>query len=54
MIGKLPREHPLVTNTTLSDRGLEGAFLGWDLSTPTVWMWSFRQRKPIRIHDPIF
>jgi len=54
MIGKLPREHPLVTNTTLSDRGLEGAFLGWDLSTPTAWMWSFRQRKPIRIHDPIF
>jgi len=54
IIGRLPREHPAVTNTTLSDRGLEGAFLGWDLSTPTVWMWSFRLRKPIRLHDAIF
>jgi len=54
IIGQLPREHPLVSNTTLSDRGLEGAFLGWDLTTPTVWMWSFRLRKPIRLHDPIF
>mmetsp|Transcript_62520 Transcript_62520/g.129878 ORF Transcript_62520/g.129878 Transcript_62520/m.129878 type:complete len:257 (-) Transcript_62520:168-938(-) len=54
IIGKLPLEHPLVPNTTLSDRGLEGAFLGWDLSTPTVWMWSFRLKKPLRLHDPIF
>mmetsp|Transcript_30795 Transcript_30795/g.63767 ORF Transcript_30795/g.63767 Transcript_30795/m.63767 type:complete len:332 (+) Transcript_30795:555-1550(+) len=54
IIGKLPREHPLVPNTTLSDRGLEGAFLGWDLSTPTVWMWSFRLKKPVRLHDPVF
>jgi len=54
LIGKLPREHPQVTNTTLSDRGLEGAFLGWDLSTPTVWLWSFRLRKPVRLHDPVF
>jgi len=53
-IGTLPREHPLVTNVTLSDRGLEGAFLGWDLSTPTVWLWSFRLQKPVRLHDPIF
>jgi len=54
IIGTLPREHPLVTNATLSDRGLEGAFLGWDLSTLTVWMWSFRLKRPIRLHDPIF
>mmetsp|Transcript_60981 Transcript_60981/g.125700 ORF Transcript_60981/g.125700 Transcript_60981/m.125700 type:complete len:410 (+) Transcript_60981:404-1633(+) len=54
IIGKLPREHPLVTNTVLSDRGLEGVFLGWDLSTPTVWMWSFRLRKAVCIHDPVF
>mmetsp|Transcript_60386 Transcript_60386/g.124136 ORF Transcript_60386/g.124136 Transcript_60386/m.124136 type:complete len:312 (+) Transcript_60386:72-1007(+) len=54
IISKVPREHPVVTNTTLSDRGLEGAFLGWDLSTPTVWLWSFRLKKPVRLHDPIF
>jgi len=54
LIGTLPREHPLVTNTTLSDRGLEGAFLGWDLSTPTVWLWSFRLQKPVKLHDPVF
>mmetsp|Transcript_30789 Transcript_30789/g.63725 ORF Transcript_30789/g.63725 Transcript_30789/m.63725 type:complete len:429 (+) Transcript_30789:837-2123(+) len=54
LIGKLPREHPAVKNTTLSDRGLEGAFLGWDLSTPTVWLWSFRLRKPVQLHDPVF
>eukprot|EP00961_Rhodomonas_salina_P152809 2056676-Rhodomonas_salina.1 len=34
-IGKLPREHLDVVDTTNSDRGLEGAFLGWDLQTPT-------------------
>mmetsp|Transcript_30800 Transcript_30800/g.63788 ORF Transcript_30800/g.63788 Transcript_30800/m.63788 type:complete len:919 (-) Transcript_30800:650-3406(-) len=53
-IGTLPREHPDVTNTTLSDRGLEGAFLGWDLATPTCWIWSFRKKKPVRLHDPVF
>ena len=54
VIGTLPREHPDVVNTTLSDRGLEGAFLGWDVLTPTCWMWSFRKKKPIRLHDPVF
>mmetsp|Transcript_29600 Transcript_29600/g.60737 ORF Transcript_29600/g.60737 Transcript_29600/m.60737 type:complete len:449 (+) Transcript_29600:267-1613(+) len=53
-IGRLPREHPRVVNTTLSDRGLEGAFLGWDMTTPTCWIWSFKDKKPIRLHDPIF
>mmetsp|Transcript_17909 Transcript_17909/g.36009 ORF Transcript_17909/g.36009 Transcript_17909/m.36009 type:complete len:481 (+) Transcript_17909:395-1837(+) len=24
------------------------------LATPTVWMWSFRLKKPIRLHDPVF
>ena len=41
-------------DTTDSDRGLEGAFLGWDLYTPTVWLWSFKKRKPVRMHDPVF
>ena len=45
MIGELPRDHPLVTVTKHSDRGLEGAFIGWDLHTLTFWMWSFPQQK---------
>eukprot|EP00961_Rhodomonas_salina_P179639 2424071-Rhodomonas_salina.1 len=54
VIGKLPRDHPLVTNTTNSDRGLEGAFLGWDLKTLTVWIWSFKKRAPVRLHYQVF
>jgi len=54
VIGRLPREHPEVKDTTHSDRGLEGAFLGWDLHTPTVWIWSFRKKKAVRMHDPVF
>eukprot|EP00961_Rhodomonas_salina_P032295 435571-Rhodomonas_salina.1 len=50
----LPRESPEVKDTTHSDRGLEGAFLGWDLATPTVWIWSFKKKAPVRMHDPIF
>jgi len=53
-IGQLPREHPAVTDTTNSDRGLEGAFLGWDLLTPTCWIYSFRMQKPVRMKDPTF
>ena len=47
-------EHPLVKDTTNSDRALEGAFLGWDVSTPTAWIWSFRKKEAVRMHDPIF
>jgi hypothetical protein len=54
VIGQLPREHPLVKDTTHSDRGLEGAFLGWDLLTPTCWIYSFRLQKPVRMSDPTF
>ena len=49
VIGHLPREHPDVRDTTHSDRGVEGEFLGWDLHTPTVWLWSFRRKKAVRI-----
>eukprot|EP00961_Rhodomonas_salina_P267281 3611635-Rhodomonas_salina.1 len=46
MIGHLSREHPLVKeDTTHEDLALEGAFLGWNLTTPTFWMWSFRLRQ---------
>mmetsp|Transcript_61456 Transcript_61456/g.126949 ORF Transcript_61456/g.126949 Transcript_61456/m.126949 type:complete len:282 (-) Transcript_61456:741-1586(-) len=54
VIGRLPREHPEVKDTTHSDHGLEGAFLGWDLHTPTLWIWSFRKKKAVRMHDPVF
>jgi len=50
-VGVLPREHPDVSDTTHSDRGLEGAFLGWDLTTPTCWIYSFKKRKPVRLTD---
>mmetsp|Transcript_29634 Transcript_29634/g.60839 ORF Transcript_29634/g.60839 Transcript_29634/m.60839 type:complete len:231 (-) Transcript_29634:1104-1796(-) len=53
-IGQLPREHPAVHDTTNSDRGLEGAFLGWDLLTPTCWIYSFRMQRPVRMKDPTF
>ena len=53
-IGRLPREHPEVHDSTNSDRGLEGAFLGWDLLTPTCWIYSFRLQRPIRLSDPEF
>ena len=43
MTAKLPSEHPLVQqDKTYADRALEGAFLGWDAKTLTVWMYSFR------------
>eukprot|EP00961_Rhodomonas_salina_P257591 3480831-Rhodomonas_salina.3 len=48
--GKQPRKDLEVRDTTNSGRGLEGAFLGWELQTLTVWIWSFRKRKPIRLH----
>eukprot|EP00961_Rhodomonas_salina_P009662 130627-Rhodomonas_salina.3 len=54
VIGHLAREHPDVTDTTNSDSGLEGAFLGWHLTTPSFYMWSFRKRKVVRLSDPTF
>jgi hypothetical protein len=50
-IGKIPREHPLVTDTTHSDRALEGAFLGFDTSTLSAWIYSFKLQRPIRVSD---
>ena len=32
-LGKMPREHPLVSDTTHIDRALEGMFLGFDTTT---------------------
>eukprot|EP00961_Rhodomonas_salina_P140194 1886628-Rhodomonas_salina.1 len=46
VIGHMSLEHPLVkSDTTHEDRALEGAFLCWDLTTPTFWMWSFRLKQ---------
>jgi len=53
-IGHLPRESKLVENMTLDNRGLEGAFLMSDHSTPTFWMWSFKFNKPMKMCDGIF
>ena len=33
---------------------MEGAFLGWHLTTPTFWMWSFRLKKAVRLEGPKF
>jgi len=38
-----------VENTTLDDRGLEGAFLVSDHSTPIFWMWSFKFNTPMKM-----
>ena len=55
VIGHMSREHPLVkSDTTHEDRALEGAFLGWDLTTPTFWMWSFRLKQVVRLEGPRF
>ena len=53
-IGHDAQESKLVENTTLDDRGLEGAFLMSDHSTPTLWMWSFKFKKPMKMCDGIF
>ena len=50
--GHLPREHPHVADTTHDDRAEEGVYLGNDLTTPTFWLWSFRNRKAMRLSDP--
>jgi len=43
-------------NTTLDERGLEGAVLMSDHSTPTFWTWSFKftVNKPMKMCDGIF
>ena len=53
-VGHLPRESPLVENSALDDRGLEGAFLMCDRTTPTFWMWSFKFNKPVKMCDGVF
>ena len=45
-----PRESRLVENTTLNDRGLEGAFLMSDHS----WMWSLKFNIPMNMYGGIF
>jgi ribA/ribD-fused uncharacterized protein len=52
--GHLPKEHRLVENKTMDDRGLEGAFLMNDNATPTFWLWSFKLRKPVNVRDGVF
>ena len=54
VIAHLPREHPQVRDTTHSDRGVEGAYMGWSLTTHTVLLYSFKDRKVLRLSDPTF
>jgi hypothetical protein len=55
MLAHLPSEHPLVRlEKTHADRALEGVFLGWHDTTPTVWMYSFKLDRVIRTSDPTF
>ncbi len=50
--GHLLREHPHVADTTHDDRSEEGVFLGYDLTTPNFWMYSFRAKKVMMLGDP--
>eukprot|EP00961_Rhodomonas_salina_P288336 3896416-Rhodomonas_salina.1 len=53
--GHLQREHREVSDTTNSDRALEGAFMGWHDTAPlTFWMYCFKHQKVIRMCDPSF
>jgi hypothetical protein len=54
MVAKIPRENPMVEDTTHSDRGVEGAFLGWHDTTPTCWMFSFKHQRILRVQDAVF
>ena len=45
VMAHLPRKHPHVVDGTHDDRKEQGVFLGNDLTTPTLWLWSFRHKK---------
>lgn len=49
--GHLSKEHPLVKDKTHLDRTIEGVFLGWDKSTPQVWIYSFKHQRPMLLPD---
>eukprot|EP00961_Rhodomonas_salina_P014091 188817-Rhodomonas_salina.3 len=51
--GFLPHKHQLVVDGTNYDRHIKGVFLGWDLTSPTVWLWWVKHKKEmIPLHDP--
>eukprot|EP00961_Rhodomonas_salina_P213084 2877675-Rhodomonas_salina.2 len=55
VVVKLSKEHPLVSeNTTHSDRGIKGVFLGWHYSTPTCWICSFSRQCILSMQDVVF
>eukprot|EP00961_Rhodomonas_salina_P217567 2940096-Rhodomonas_salina.1 len=54
MTAKLPREHPLVKDTTHSDRSLEGVFLGWHDTTQSCWMYSVKEQHILKVQDAVF
>eukprot|EP00961_Rhodomonas_salina_P215212 2906820-Rhodomonas_salina.1 len=55
MLAKLPKEHPLVQiDSTHANQGLEGVFLGWHDTTPSVWMYSVKLQRVMCVQDAVF
>lgn len=53
--GYLPLEHQLVKpDTTHADCKLKGVFLGWDNTTPTVWLWSPKLQREMCLSNQKF
>merc|ERR1711939_309988 len=50
-IGILPKEHPLIKNTSHQNRGFEGIFLRKDDRSEQVWLYVFALRKRMLFHD---
>ena len=50
-IGILPKEHPLIKNTSHQNRGFEGIFLRKDDRSEQVWLNAFALRKRMLFHD---
>ena len=50
-VGILPKEHPLITNTSHQNRGYEGIFLCKHDHSEQVWLYVFALRKRMLFHD---
>lgn len=50
-VGVLPKEHPLIKNTSHQNRGYEGIFLRKDDTSEQVWLYIFALRKRMLFRD---
>jgi hypothetical protein len=50
-VGVLPKEHPLIKNTSHQNRGYEGIFLRKDDTSEQVWLYVFALRKRMLFRD---